>query len=212
MQHAMPRGLDKPAQLKHVRYLYFPYKVSEDEAEVSSVLCDIVADKAKKSIAKHGAFTLAIPGGSVAKALGGLVDKDIEWSKVHVFFVNERCPDQKNYKLAQVSFSKPMLLFPCDIAIAIPKNSRCKTCKTWKQSVDGQNPVSGSHTPYYYCQHDQPSKGMCMLTLCIELLQNCVCCGLVSRMLLQSVFADTVSLPLEQVRCCIKPYPQIPGS
>mmetsp|Transcript_38952 Transcript_38952/g.74598 ORF Transcript_38952/g.74598 Transcript_38952/m.74598 type:complete len:345 (+) Transcript_38952:169-1203(+) len=103
--------LEDDAEEEHVMYdawgddVDVVVEVSHDEAEVASVLCDTVADKAEKSIAKHGAFTLAIPGGSVAKALGGLVDKDIDWSKVHVFFVNERCPDQKNYKLARSVFA-----------------------------------------------------------------------------------------------------------
>tara|TARA_B100001778_G_scaffold322519_1_gene314935 strand:- start:721 stop:1365 length:645 start_codon:yes stop_codon:yes gene_type:complete len=44
---------------------------------------------------------MAIPGGSVAKALKGLAEaKDLDWEKVHVFFVNERPGEQKCAKLA----------------------------------------------------------------------------------------------------------------
>ena len=56
---------------------------------------------AKAAIDARGHFALAVPGGSVAKALAGLKDaKGIDWEKVHVFFVNERVPDGKCFKLA----------------------------------------------------------------------------------------------------------------
>ena len=45
---------------------------------------------------RHG-----VRGGSVAKALAGLKDvTDVDWSKVHLFFVNERTPEGKCFKLA----------------------------------------------------------------------------------------------------------------
>ncbi|EEH53281.1 uncharacterized protein MICPUCDRAFT_6362, partial [Micromonas pusilla CCMP1545] len=60
-----------------------------------------VEENAKAAIDARGHFALAVPGGSVAKALAGLKDaKGIDWEKVHVFFVNERVPDGKCFKLA----------------------------------------------------------------------------------------------------------------
>uniref|UniRef100_A0A7R9XN08 Glucosamine/galactosamine-6-phosphate isomerase domain-containing protein n=1 Tax=Polyblepharides amylifera TaxID=1486889 RepID=A0A7R9XN08_9CHLO len=80
-------------------------EVHETAEKVGEELCKLVAKAAKKGISKRAAFTLAIPGGSVAKALAPLQTYEgIEWDKVHLFFVNERCPEQKNFKLALETF------------------------------------------------------------------------------------------------------------
>lgn len=47
---------------------------------------------ANECIAEKGSFSLAVPGGSVVAALGGL-DKDaFDFSKTHIFFCNEKIP------------------------------------------------------------------------------------------------------------------------
>jgi len=80
-------------------------EVNSTEEEVAEGLCERVVDTAKECIAEKGAFSLAVPGGSVAKALKGLAAAEgVEWDKVHLFFVNERCPERKNYNLALDTF------------------------------------------------------------------------------------------------------------
>jgi len=80
-------------------------EVNATEEEVNEELCGRVVATAKRCIAEKGAFSLAIPGGSVAKALIGLrTAEGVEWDKVHLFFVNERCPEKKNYHLALDTF------------------------------------------------------------------------------------------------------------
>lgn len=55
----------------------------EDEAAVANWMCDVVEAAAVEAITARGVFTLAIPGGSVLKALEGLRHrKRIDWSKV----------------------------------------------------------------------------------------------------------------------------------
>jgi len=51
-----------------------------------------VATVAQASIMQKGSFSLAVPGGSVVSALGGFAGDEIDFSKVHVFFCNEKIP------------------------------------------------------------------------------------------------------------------------
>ena len=68
---------------------------------MGKALCLEVEENAKAAIDERGWFALAIPGGSVAKALAGLKDvQELDWTKVHLFFVNERTPEGKCCKLA----------------------------------------------------------------------------------------------------------------
>jgi len=64
--------------------------------QVASALCSIVISCAMESIARKNTFTMAVPGGSVLKALAGLVDQPMgpamrmDWRKVHIAYVNHR--------------------------------------------------------------------------------------------------------------------------
>ena len=77
----------------------------DNEEELSAALCLEVFENAKACIEDRGSFSMAkFTGGSVAKALKGLVildDEGLDWSKMHVFFVNERPEEQKCYNLAR---------------------------------------------------------------------------------------------------------------
>lgn len=55
-------------------------------------ICDAVTQVAQASIADKGSFSLAIPGGSVVSALGGLDTGAFDMKKVHIFFCNEKIP------------------------------------------------------------------------------------------------------------------------
>ena len=69
-----------------------------------------VADRASEAIARRGLFTLALAGGGTPKPVYERlampdVARAIEWSRVHVFFGDERCvpPDdpQSNFRMAR---------------------------------------------------------------------------------------------------------------
>ena len=51
-----------------------------------------VIDAATACIATKGSFSIAVPGGSVVAALGGLEKDAFDFSKMHVFFCNEKIP------------------------------------------------------------------------------------------------------------------------
>lgn len=61
-------------------------------------ICDLVAVTGSAAIAEKGSFSLAVPGGSVVKALRGLDEDALDYSKMHVFFCNDAIDSKKCYK------------------------------------------------------------------------------------------------------------------
>ena len=71
---------------------------------------DFIVDRATEAIAERGRFVIALSGGSTPRPIyARLSSADyrdrIDWSKVHVFFSDERCvpPDdsRSNYRMAR---------------------------------------------------------------------------------------------------------------
>lgn len=79
-------------------------KVKVFEGDYSDAVVDVVVETAKAAIASKGSFSLAIPGGSVVKALSGLSPDAFDMSKVHIYFCNERIGANKCYSGALESF------------------------------------------------------------------------------------------------------------
>jgi 6-phosphogluconolactonase len=83
--------------------------VFDSSASLSAFTCSMIADKSEHSIAEHGFFSIALSGGSQPQLLHSLTSEPlvsrIEWSKWHVFWVDERCValehDDSNYRLAR---------------------------------------------------------------------------------------------------------------
>merc|ERR1719326_1268838 len=55
-------------------------------------ICKEVATQARACISEKGTFSLCIPGGSVVKALSCMPSDAFDFSKLHVFFANEKIP------------------------------------------------------------------------------------------------------------------------
>jgi len=81
-------------------------EVFRTPAAVEAALCSAVVAAATESIARRNRFTLAVPGGSVLKALRGLVDQPmgpamrLDWRKVAICFVNHRLVEEDDPKSA----------------------------------------------------------------------------------------------------------------
>jgi 6-phosphogluconolactonase len=81
------------------------YRSSE---ELSAAAAREFAAKAEEAIEERGRFVVVLAGGSTPKAMYGVLARDyadrIDWSRVHVFFSDERTvsPDHEdsNYKMA----------------------------------------------------------------------------------------------------------------
>jgi len=68
------------------------FKTKEDAVEA---LCTLVVATAKLAIQTRGSFTLAVAGGSLLDALGGLTKPEcksqVDWSKVTLVYANHKC-------------------------------------------------------------------------------------------------------------------------
>ena len=85
--------------------------VLDDPAAIARAGAERLVDAAKKAIAQRGRFTVALAGGSTPKAMNTLLASEykdrVDWSKVEIFFGDERCvpPDHKdsNYRMTRES-------------------------------------------------------------------------------------------------------------
>lgn len=77
--------------------------VLAEEKDIAGAVVECVETIGAAAIAEKGAFSLAIPGGSVVKALKGVKPTSMDFTKVHVFFCNERIGEYKCYKTAMES-------------------------------------------------------------------------------------------------------------
>jgi 6-phosphogluconolactonase len=73
--------------------------------ELAERFARLVEDAAPRAISERGIFSMAVPGGSAAEVLlPSLIPSSIDWSKVSVFWVDERMvpPDHadSNFRLA----------------------------------------------------------------------------------------------------------------
>ena len=66
--------------------------IYSDTSKLQDEVCDFIVAAASASISDHNHFSLGLSGGSVAKIVSkGLRDrKDLDWSKVHIFYCDER--------------------------------------------------------------------------------------------------------------------------
>lgn len=86
-------------------------RIYENVRELSEAAARVFVEKARSSIDESGRFAVALAGGTTPKATYEILareyggPKDLDWSKVHVFFGDERTvpPDHEdsNYRMAQ---------------------------------------------------------------------------------------------------------------
>jgi 6-phosphogluconolactonase len=84
-------------------------RVFRDPQDLAEAAVQMFVEKAEKAIKKTGRFTVALAGGSTPKRAYEMLateygGEELEWSRVHVFFGDERCvpPDHEdsNYHMA----------------------------------------------------------------------------------------------------------------
>jgi len=83
-------------------------RVLASEAAIGEAVCEEFVAAAKASIAAKGAFSVAVPGGSIVAALAKLPKGAFDASKVHVFFCNERIGEGKCFKHAVKNLVEPL--------------------------------------------------------------------------------------------------------
>ncbi|TVU04690.1 hypothetical protein EJB05_47820 [Eragrostis curvula] len=100
--------------------------IFDAEEDLVASLADYVAELSAKFTAERGAFTVVLSGGSLVKALRKLAEppylEAVDWSKWHVFWVDERVVPKNhvdsNYKLALDGFLSKVPI-PADHVYAI---------------------------------------------------------------------------------------------
>ncbi|HET7271796.1 MAG TPA: 6-phosphogluconolactonase, partial [Rubrobacter sp.] len=83
--------------------------VYESPEKLAEAAAREFTDRAAEAIEERGRFAVVLAGGSTPKAMYGILARDyansLDWSKVHVFFGDERtvAPDHKdsNYRMAR---------------------------------------------------------------------------------------------------------------
>ncbi len=87
-------------------------RISEDADSAASACASFVLDTLRDALQNRARASFAISGGSTPRLLfSRLAVSGFDWSKVHIFWVDERCvpPDdnQSNYKLANETLISP---------------------------------------------------------------------------------------------------------
>jgi 6-phosphogluconolactonase len=86
--------------------------VKESTEELASECAAHILGVLAEALKSRDSATIAVSGGSTPKRLFGMLAKaSFDWSRVHVFWVDERCvppsDDQSNYKLARETLLAP---------------------------------------------------------------------------------------------------------
>lgn len=87
-------------------------RIAEDAAGCAVQCAGYLHDVLQKAIASSGTATLAISGGNTpAPMFRKLAASGLDWSKIHIFWVDERCvppsDDRSNFKSAEENLLKP---------------------------------------------------------------------------------------------------------
>lgn len=87
-------------------------RVKPTPAESATDCAQFIAASLDEAIKNNGRATFAISGGNTPKAMfGKLAGARVDWTRVHLFWVDERCvpPDheQSNYKMARLALIEP---------------------------------------------------------------------------------------------------------
>lgn len=87
--------------------------VFETPGELAAALADAFVEDARRAIDEHGAFFVALAGGTTPKNAYRLLAQEprrsrVDWNHVFVYFGDERCvppeSDESNYRMAMESF------------------------------------------------------------------------------------------------------------
>jgi 6-phosphogluconolactonase len=127
----------------------------DNETLVSST-ADYIADQAARAIAERGRFTLALSGGNTPKPVYALLatreyrDR-IDWSKVLIFFGDERCvpptDPQSNYLMVRTALLDHVPLPPENVYRIRGEESPEKAAADYTEKLQdtfGGDPVAGA--------------------------------------------------------------------
>ncbi|HTI13451.1 MAG TPA: 6-phosphogluconolactonase [Dictyobacter sp.] len=125
--------------------------------KLSQAAAEYIVRVAGDAIQQHGSFSLALSGGSTPRKLYGLLATEpyrgqIDWSKVEIFWSDERCvpPDdpESNYLLAQeVMLSK--LPIPAEHIHRVPADEADREAASAKYAQEIKSVLGNEGTPRF---------------------------------------------------------------
>lgn len=94
--------------------------VYADSPALVAAAAELVAGLANEAISARGAFSIALSGGNTPKPVyARLASANLDWSRVHVFFGDERCvpPDDalSNYRMARETLLDKIAIPPANV-------------------------------------------------------------------------------------------------
>lgn len=104
--------------------IQFNIQVLSDSAAVASEAAERIVAAADRAVESKGIFTIALAGGSTPKALYELLANEtyhsrIDWTKVEIFFGDERCVPpghaESNYRMAKDAMLCPVSIPPKNV-------------------------------------------------------------------------------------------------
>jgi 6-phosphogluconolactonase len=95
-------------------------RIRRTPEEAADLCAAYILERLSEALTSQPRATLAISGGSTPKPLfSAMAEAGFSWSKVHIFWVDERCvppaDDQSNFKLANDTLLKPAGIRPENI-------------------------------------------------------------------------------------------------
>ena len=115
--------------------------VYPDEAKVAEELNKLVLNYASECVRSKGGFSIASPGGKIPKMLSALPSlpgaAQVDWSKVHLFFVNERQNEGKCCKLNRTEFADALGIPLANIHAPIAGDS-CDSAAAYDSTLRSQ--------------------------------------------------------------------------
>jgi 6-phosphogluconolactonase len=87
-------------------------RISPSAREAAGACAAFIANLLDRKVAEHGVAAIAISGGTTPRpTFEDLAASKLDWSKIHIFWVDERCvpptSDQSNFKMADEALLTP---------------------------------------------------------------------------------------------------------
>jgi 6-phosphogluconolactonase len=133
-------------------------RVFKSEEALHRASAERVAELASEAISRHGAFFLALSGGITPQGLYRVLAEpqiaaNIDWSKVQVYFGDERCvspehPDS-NYRMANETLLSHVPLPPQNLHRITCERSAEEAAESYAREVGISVPISENHLPRF---------------------------------------------------------------
>jgi 6-phosphogluconolactonase len=133
-------------------------KISESANEAAAECASFILDTLGEVLKSNTVATLAISGGTTPKLLfEDLAHSPFDWSKVHLFWVDERCvpptDSQSNFKLANDAWLTPVSYPPTNIHRVFGELDPAEGAKKYVDEITGLFGLKDGKLPAFDILH-----------------------------------------------------------